>query len=184
MQCNCGEKTEAKTYQVKLIDSAREWYPLAEPEHLPIRLELDICPACGRMPGLAKKIFINEPDHRSSDMLKDEEVIVWWKLAIEMIVDEKQSNFSEVAAQNVAGLVFARYYFLDTPSFEELLEACDSYLRRCHEPFIGPGYVPIAHSVLSISYMDRLGAVIAKRELLQAHLEKLDTYDRDVLQAE
>ena len=117
-------------------------------------------------------------------MKKDEEMIVWWKLAIEMIVDVKKSNFLDVTPQIVAGEVYARYYFLGTPPFEELLEACDSYLQRCHDPFIGPGYVPIAHNVLSSSYMDRLGAVIAKRKLLQAHLEKLDTYDREVLQAE
>ena len=57
MQCNCGNKTEPNTYRIKSIDHAREWFPLAEPEHLPIRLELDICPACGRT---RRKVFSNK----------------------------------------------------------------------------------------------------------------------------
>jgi hypothetical protein len=49
MQCNCGGQTEPRTYKVTLLDNARQWHPLVEPEHLPIRLELDVCKGCGRM---------------------------------------------------------------------------------------------------------------------------------------
>ena len=110
--------------------------------------------------------------------------IPWWKLAIEMIVDVKKSNFEHVTAQNVAGEVYARYYFLGTPPFEELLEACDSYLERCDAPFIGPGYVPIELNDLSSNGVDLLRIVNAQRDLLQAHIAKLNTYARDTLQEE
>jgi hypothetical protein len=49
MQCNCGAMTEPRTYKVSLLDNAHQWFPLAEPEHLPIKLDLDVCKDCGRM---------------------------------------------------------------------------------------------------------------------------------------
>ena len=57
MQCNCGDITEARTFTVTTLDQAIEWYPLAQPEHLPITITLDTCRGCGRA---RRKVFSNE----------------------------------------------------------------------------------------------------------------------------
>jgi hypothetical protein len=49
MNCPCGGQTEPRTCKVSRLDNARQWYPLVEPEHLPIKLILDTCKGCGRM---------------------------------------------------------------------------------------------------------------------------------------
>ena len=71
-------------------------------------------------------------------MKHHEEVIIWWKLAVEMIVDEQKSRLQEVTPQSVAGEVYSRFYYLDTfPQFEELINACGSCLSR------GKGDLPV-----------------------------------------
>ena len=57
MQCKCGSNTEPSNFQVKTLDKAIEWYPLVQPEHLPITVNLDICRGCGRM---RRKVFSNQ----------------------------------------------------------------------------------------------------------------------------
>jgi hypothetical protein len=41
--------TEPRTYKVILLDNTRQRFPLVKPEHLPIKLELDVCKGCGQM---------------------------------------------------------------------------------------------------------------------------------------
>ena len=57
MQCNCGKKTVPTTFQITTLDKAIEYNPLVEPEHLPITVDMDICPTCGRM---KIKVFSDE----------------------------------------------------------------------------------------------------------------------------
>lgn len=113
-------------------------------------------------------------------MSEHEEVIVWWKLAIEMIADEKRFKEPELNAHNLAGEVYARYYSLGTPPFEKLLEACDDYLERLNDPLTCPGFVPFDFNILSNTIMLDLSAVeIAKRTLLMAHIKKMGDYVND-----
>lgn len=48
MQCSCGEETKSAKHEVKTLKKAQEWYPLVEESNLPILVDQDFCPACGR----------------------------------------------------------------------------------------------------------------------------------------
>ena len=48
MQCPCGEETRAGSHQVKTLLKAQEWCQEATEADLPIMVEQERCPACGR----------------------------------------------------------------------------------------------------------------------------------------
>ena len=58
MQCPCGDITEARTFTVEELKTARNWYPLASEAVLPITITLDTCRGCGRLRRTVSK------DHR------------------------------------------------------------------------------------------------------------------------
>ena len=109
-------------------------------------------------------------------MKHHEEVIIWWKLAVEMIVDEQKSRLQEVTPQSVAGEVYSRFYYLDTfPQFEELINACGNCLSK------GKGDLPVEldpsaeiYAAYDAMAADALKAEKAKRDILSAHVAKLN----------
>lgn len=48
MQCPCGSETALSSHEVKTLAKATEWYLAASDDVLPITIERDICPGCGR----------------------------------------------------------------------------------------------------------------------------------------
>ncbi|HET7675211.1 MAG TPA: hypothetical protein VFL54_06780 [Gammaproteobacteria bacterium] len=48
MNCPCGGATRRTERELVTLTGAREWMPTAQPEHLPLRVEIDRCEACGR----------------------------------------------------------------------------------------------------------------------------------------
>ena len=48
MQCNCGGETRESTHEVKTLGKAQEWDSTVTPGDLPIRVQQDRCPGCGR----------------------------------------------------------------------------------------------------------------------------------------
>jgi len=110
-------------------------------------------------------------------MKEHEEMITWWKLAIEMIVDEKQSEWSGISAENVAGEIYARYYSLGVPPFEALVRTCDDYLTGWREsmPCEGPSTY-FFDGLPDIDEIDLCSDLNAKSTLLKAHASKMDAY--------
>jgi hypothetical protein len=48
MQCPCGDETINQVHQVKTMAKALEWTK-GVPAALPIKIDQDKCPACGRL---------------------------------------------------------------------------------------------------------------------------------------
>ena len=48
MNCPCGSQTAFFSHSVKRIEKAREWSARVEDGHLPVRIDRDCCPQCGR----------------------------------------------------------------------------------------------------------------------------------------
>lgn len=48
MQCSCGEETKLASHEVKTLSKAIEWFSGIKEDQLPIVVEQDRCPACGR----------------------------------------------------------------------------------------------------------------------------------------
>ena len=116
-------------------------------------------------------------------MKEREEMITWWKLAIEMFVDEKQSEWPGISAENVAGEIYARYYSLGTPPFEELVGACDNYLQHYKDPDYCEGYLPFDHhDQPDISWNVICSDLNAKSSLLKAHAAKIEAYIENTIQ--
>lgn len=49
MQCKCGEETRIGTHEVKTLAGAMGWFDDVFDTDLPLTIEQDKCPACGRM---------------------------------------------------------------------------------------------------------------------------------------
>ena len=49
MQCPCGEETRMSSHLIKTIKKAREWHGETSTDNLPLTIEQDKCPACGRI---------------------------------------------------------------------------------------------------------------------------------------
>ena len=48
MMCPCGELTKECQHEVKTLAKAREWFGGVGKSDLPILVNRDICPSCGR----------------------------------------------------------------------------------------------------------------------------------------
>ena len=48
MMCPCGETTVERQHEVKTLAKAREWFSGVEKTDLPILVNRDLCPSCGR----------------------------------------------------------------------------------------------------------------------------------------
>ena len=48
MQCPCGDETRIGVHEVKTLSKAQEWCQAATEADLPIMVEQERCPACGR----------------------------------------------------------------------------------------------------------------------------------------
>lgn len=108
-----------------------------------------------------------------------EEVITWWKLAIELVVNETQCDQRDLIAAGVAGEIYARFYSLAPPPFEQLVKACNDDLQRHSDNTDYAGYVPIplGLNVSSNANEETLSAIVnAKSILFQSHIEKMDAY--------
>jgi hypothetical protein len=108
-----------------------------------------------------------------------EEVITWWKLAIELVVNETQCDQRDLIAASVAGEIYARFYSLAPPPFEQLVKACNDYLQRHSDnpAFAGPTPLPLGFNVPSNASEETLVAIVnAKSILLNSHIEKMDAY--------
>jgi hypothetical protein len=110
-------------------------------------------------------------------MKEHEEIATWWKLAIEMIVDEKQSEWRGMYPEIVAGEIYARYYSLGIPPFEELVGACENYLLHYKDHLPGKGCLPFDdHDWSDRSWNDICSDLNAKSCLLKAHVAKIEAY--------
>ena len=49
MQCKCGAETKIQQHQVKTMAAASEWFDEIEEAQLPILVDQDKCPGCGRI---------------------------------------------------------------------------------------------------------------------------------------
>jgi ribosomal protein S27AE len=54
MQCTCGSELTSSSHEVKTIKKAQEWATYAQEHDLPLRVEQDSCPRCGRNMWLAR----------------------------------------------------------------------------------------------------------------------------------
>lgn len=48
MQCSCGANTVNLVHEVKTLKKSREWCGGVMPKHMPIQVDRDQCPSCGR----------------------------------------------------------------------------------------------------------------------------------------
>ena len=48
MNCKCGGNTKNTAYEIKTLRTAREYQPSLIQQDLPITVDKDTCPSCGR----------------------------------------------------------------------------------------------------------------------------------------
>lgn len=60
MQCPCGRDTTPLSHRVKTLETALVWSEKVTEADLPVRIEQDRCPSCGRQ---RTRVFTDNP-HR------------------------------------------------------------------------------------------------------------------------
>lgn len=61
MQCPCGESTINQVHEVKTMAKAMQWTK-GTPADLPIKVDQDLCPACGRLEAMVLDVHGNRID--------------------------------------------------------------------------------------------------------------------------